>query len=112
MGNENVPIENDNAKIKNLENNFFENEMLPSHNVNCIIDHVEHDNAQEPNAQEPYISPNYNRHEGSKRPKWIIEISEMIITNLKGKKLERTIRLWASRLYKMFFDNKIMVEQC
>ena len=81
--------------------------MLPSHNPNCIIDHVEDDN-----AQEPYISPNYNRHEGSKTPKWIIEIDEMIITSLEGKKLERTIRLWASRLYKIFFSNKTVVEQC
>ena len=41
------------------------------------------------------ISPNYNRHEGSKTPKWIIEIDEMIITNLEGQKSEKTIRLWA-----------------
>ena len=86
LGNENVPIENDNAEIENLENENFEEEMQPSHNPNCIIDHVEDDNAQEPNTQEPYISPNYNRHEGSKTPKWIIEIDEMIITNLEGKK--------------------------
>ena len=83
--------------------------MLPGHNVNCMIDHVEHDNSQEPNAHEPYISPNYNQHEGSKTPKWIIEIDETIITNLEAKKLERTIRLWASKLYKIFFDNKTMV---
>ena len=36
----------------------------------------------------------------------------MIITNLEGKKSKRTIWLWASRLYKIFFDNKIVVEQC
>ena len=36
----------------------------------------------------------------------------MIITNLEGKKLERTIQLWASRLYKMFFGNKTVVDQC
>ena len=36
----------------------------------------------------------------------------MIITNSEGKKLERTIRLWASILYRMFFKNKIVVEQC
>ena len=36
----------------------------------------------------------------------------MIIANLEGKKLERTIRLWALRLYNMFFGNKIVVEQC
>ena len=81
--------------------------MLPNHNVNCTMDHVEHDN-----AQKPYISPNYNRHEGSRTPKWIIEIDEMIITSLEGKKLERIIRLWASRLYQMFFGNKIVVEKC
>ena len=69
LGNENVPIENDNARIKNLENENFKDKMLPSHNVNCIIDNAEHDNAQEPNTQEPYISPNYNPHEGSKTPK-------------------------------------------
>ena len=69
LGNENVPIENNNAKIENLENKNFENKMLPSPNPNCIIDHVEHHN-----AQEPYISPNYNRHEGSRTTKWIIEI--------------------------------------
>ena len=99
LGNENVPIENDNVEIENLENENFEDEMLPSHNRNCIIDHVEDDNAQEPNAQEPYISPNYNRHEGSKTPKWITEIDETIITSLEGKKSKRTIQLWASRLY-------------
>ena len=55
--------------------------MVPGQNVNCMTDHAEHDN-----AQEPYISPNYNRHEGSRTPKWIIEIDEMIITNLEGKK--------------------------
>ena len=62
LGNEDVPIQNDNVRIEN-----FEDETLPSHNPNCIIDHVEDDN-----AQEPYISPNYNRHESSKTPKWII----------------------------------------
>ena len=36
----------------------------------------------------------------------------MIITHLERKKLERTIWLWDSRLYKMFFGNKIVVEQC
>ena len=56
--------------------------MPPSHYPNCIIDHVEDDNAQEPNVQESYISPNYNQHEGSRTPKWIIEIDETIITNL------------------------------
>ena len=66
LGNENVPIENNNAEIENLENENFEDEMLPSHNPKCIIDHVEHDNAQEPNAKEPYIYPNYNQHEGLK----------------------------------------------
>ena len=91
LGNENVPIENDNVEIENLENENFEEEMLPVHNVNCIIDHVEHDNAHEPDAQEIYISPNYNRHEGSRTPKWIIEIDETIITNLEGKKSQRTI---------------------
>ena len=55
--------------------------MLLGHNVNCIIDHAEHDN-----AQEPYIFPNYNRHEGSRTPKWIIEIDKTIITNLEEKK--------------------------
>ena len=50
LGNENVPIENDNSKIENLENENFEDKMLPGHNANCIIDHVEHDNAHEPNA--------------------------------------------------------------
>ena len=74
LGNENVSIENDNVKIENFENENFEDKMLPGHNVNCTIDHVEHDNAQEPNAQELYISPNYNRHEGYKTPKWIIEL--------------------------------------
>ena len=102
LGNENLPIDNDNARIENLEN-----EMLPYHNVNCMINHVKNDN-----AQEPYISPNYNRHESSRTPKWIIEIDEMIIINLEGKKLERTIQLWVSRLYKMFFDNKTVVEKC
>ena len=58
LGNENVPIDNDNGRIENLENENLENEMLPDHNVNCTIDHVEHDN-----AHEPYISPNYNQHE-------------------------------------------------
>ena len=57
------------------------NEILPGHNVKCMINHVEHDN-----AQEPYISRNYNPHEGSRTPKQIIEIDEMIITNLEGKK--------------------------
>ena len=102
LGNENVPIENDNVGIEN-----FEDEMLLGHNANCIIDHVEHDN-----AQELYISPNYNSHEGSKTQKWIIKTDETIITNLEGKKSERTIRLWASRLYKIFFGNKTVVEQC
>ena len=60
LGNENVPIENDNARIENLENDNFEDKMLLGHNINCIIDHAEHDNAQEPNAQEPYIYPNNN----------------------------------------------------
>ena len=86
--------------------------MLPSHNPNCIIDHVECDNAQESNAQEPYISPNYNRNKGSRTPKWVIEIDETIITSLEGKKSERTIRLWARRLYNTFFGNKTVVEQC
>ena len=63
-----------------------------------MIDHVENEN-----AQEHYISPNYNWQEDPRTPKWIIEIDEMIITNLEGKKLERTIQLLASRLYKMFF---------
>ena len=112
LENENVPIENNNAEIDNFENESFEDEMLPSHNPNCIIDHVEHDNAQESNAQEPYISPNYNRNEGSRTLKWIIEIDETIITSLEGKKSERTIQLWARRLYNMFFGNKTVVEQC
>ena len=60
LGNENVPFENDNSEIENLENENLEDKMLPRHNPNCIIDHVEHDNAQEPNAQEPYISLNNN----------------------------------------------------
>ena len=60
MGNENVPIDNDNARIENLEN-----EMLPYHNVNCMINHVKNDN-----TNECYISPNYNQHEGSRTPKW------------------------------------------
>ena len=85
LGIENVSINNDNVRIKNLENENLENEMLPGHNVNCMIDHVEYDN-----AQEPYISPNYNPHEGSRTLKWIIEINEMIISNLEGKKSERT----------------------
>ena len=54
LGNENVPIDNNNVEIENLENENLENEMLIGHNLNCMIDHVEHDN-----AQEPYISPNY-----------------------------------------------------
>ena len=107
LGNENVPIENDNAKIKNVENENLENKNLLFHNENCMIDHVENDN-----AQECYISSNYNRHEGSKTPKWIIEIDETIMTSLEGKKSERTIRLWASRLYQMFFGNKTVVEKC
>ena len=45
LGNENVPIDNDNARIENLENENLENEMLLGHNVNCMIDHPEHDNA-------------------------------------------------------------------
>ena len=85
LGNENVPIENDNAEIENVEIENFLEEMPPSHNPNCIIYHVEDDNAQEPNAQEPYISPNYNRHEDYKTQKWIIEIDETIITNLESK---------------------------
>ena len=89
LGNENVPIENDNAGIENLENENFEDKMLPAHNPNCIIDHVAYDNAQEPNAQEPYISLNYNQHEGSRIPKWIIEIDETIITNLEGEKIRK-----------------------
>ena len=36
----------------------------------------------------------------------------MIIANLEGKKSERTIQLWASRLYNMFFSNETVVEQC
>ena len=36
----------------------------------------------------------------------------MIITNLEEKKSERSIQLWALRLYKMFFGNKTMVEKC
>ena len=55
LGNENVPIDNDNGRIENLENKNLENEILLDHNVNCTMDHVEHDN-----AHEPYISPNYN----------------------------------------------------
>ena len=62
--NENVPIDNNNVGIENLDN-----EMLPGHNVNCMIDHAKHDN-----AQEPYISPNYNQHEGCRTPIWIIKI--------------------------------------
>ena len=50
LENENVPNDNDNVGIENLEN-----EILPGHNVNCMIDHDEHDN-----AHKPYISPNYN----------------------------------------------------
>ena len=55
FGNENVPIDNDNARIENLEIENLENGILPVHNVNCMIDHVKNDN-----AQEHYISPNYN----------------------------------------------------
>ena len=55
LGNENVPIENDNVRIENLENKIFEDEMLLDHNINCMIDHAKHNN-----AQELYISPNYN----------------------------------------------------
>ena len=76
MGNENVPINNDNARIENLKN-----EILRVDNVNCMIDHVKNEN-----AQESYISPNYNWHEGPRIPKWIIEIDETIIINLEGKK--------------------------
>ena len=36
---------------------------------------------------------------------------KQLLSIWKGKKLETTIWLWASRLYKMFFDNKTMVEQ-
>ena len=90
LGNENVPIDNNTIGIENLENKNLENEMLLGHNVNCMIDHAKHDN-----AHETYISHNYNRHEGSRTPKCIIEIDEMIITNLEGKKIERTIQLWA-----------------
>ena len=42
----------------------------------------------------------------------MIEIYEMIITNLEGKKTRKKQSVWASRLYKMFFGNKIVVEQC
>ena len=45
-----------------------------------MIDHVKNDN-----AQKRYKSPNYNQHEGSRTPKWIIEIDETLITNLEGK---------------------------
>ena len=76
MGNENVPIDNNNVGIENLDN-----EMLPGHNVNCMIDHVKNDN-----AQECYISSNYNHNEISRTPKWLIEIDEMIVSNLEGKK--------------------------
>ena len=34
------------------------------------------------------------------------------MTSLEGKKSERTIRLWASRLYQMLFGNKTVVEKC
>ena len=43
--NENVPIENDNVGIENLENENFEDEMLLGHNAKCIIDHAKHGNA-------------------------------------------------------------------
>ena len=55
LQNVNVSIENNNAIIENLENQNFEDKMLPGHNVNCIIDHAEHDD-----VHEPYVSPNYN----------------------------------------------------
>ena len=55
LGNENVPIDNDNGRIVNLENKNLENEILLDHIVNCTMDHVKHEN-----AHEPYISPNYN----------------------------------------------------
>ena len=45
LGNENIPIDNDNARIENLENEILEDEMLPGHNVNCMIDHAKNDNA-------------------------------------------------------------------
>ena len=64
LGNENVPIDNDNVRIENLENKNLGNEMLLGHNLNCMIDHVENDN-----VQEHYISPNYNQHEGPRTPK-------------------------------------------
>ena len=84
LGNENVPIDYGNVGIENLENENLQNEILPVHNVNCMIDHVENDN-----ALERYISPNYNRHEGSRTPKWIIEIDETIITSLEEKKIRK-----------------------
>ena len=57
------------------------------------------DRVKNENAQEHYVYPNYNRHEGPRTLKWIIEIDEMIITNLEEFFLQRTIQLWASRLY-------------
>ena len=45
LKNENVPIDNDNVEIENIENENMEDEIRPGHNVNCMIDHVEHDNA-------------------------------------------------------------------
>ena len=79
LENENVPNDNDNAKNENLEN-----KNLPVHNVNVMIDHVKNEN-----AQEHYVCPNYNRHEVPTILKWIIEIDEMIITNLEGEKIKK-----------------------
>ena len=40
LGDENVPIDNDNVLIENLGNENLENEILLGHNVNCMIDHA------------------------------------------------------------------------
>ena len=40
FGNENIPIDNDNVVIENLEN-----KKLPVHNVNAIIDNVKNENS-------------------------------------------------------------------
>ena len=68
--------------------------------MNSKIDNVENEN-----AQESYISPNYNENEGHRIPKWLIEIDEMIISNLERKNQKEPF-CYGLQDYIIFFQQK------
>ena len=89
-----------------------DNVLIEEENVELERENITIENDSDNVTNEPYTSPRYNWNEVpcnkerqtfdpklGRTSKWLLEIDEDILSTLEGKRLHRTLWLWASRLY-------------